>query len=182
MGIKPQSDSEGMEEKKKLSPYLRNPRISLPYTVPDFSLQLCDSCGACSCVCPMRTIYPEFDRKSAPRTLVRRTRMKAKERRTLNNALWLCFTCDACTEVCPQGVRFREFVESEREGILASGRKGKLAVCVSCGRAHIPEPALKALKSRIVAPEYRRLLDLCPTCRRRLSAQPMVRLRALVHQ
>ena len=147
----------------------------------DFSLQLCDSCGACSCVCPMRIIYPDFDRKSAPRTLVRRARMKAKDRRILSNALWLCFTCDACTEVCPQGVKFREFVESEREKILASGRKGKLALCELCGRAHIPQPALKALKNMIAAAEYRRLLDFCPSCRRRRAAEPIAKLRALVH-
>lgn len=107
--------------------------------------------------------------------------MKAKERRVLTNALWLCFTCDACTEVCPQGVKFREFVESERERILASGRRGKLALCALCGKAHIPEPALKALKNKIAASEYGRLLDLCPVCRRRLSAQPIAKLRALAH-
>jgi len=181
MERKPLPDFERRTKRKELSPYPRSPRIPFSYTVSDFSLRLCDSCGACSCVCPMRIIYPEFDRKSAPRTIVRRSRMKAKERRVLTNALWLCFTCDACTEVCPQGVKFREFVESERERILASGRRGKLALCALCGKAHIPEPALKALKNKIAASEYGRLLDLCPVCRRRLSAQPIAKLRALAH-
>ncbi|MFH1422407.1 MAG: 4Fe-4S dicluster domain-containing protein [Planctomycetota bacterium] len=133
----------------------------------EFSLQLCDSCGACSCVCPMRIIYPDFNRKSAPRTLIRQTKLKTKYRGILTNALWLCFTCDACGDICPQGVKFREFVISEKERMLNSGKNGKLAYCAECRKPYIPRPVLKALKEKISSPAYQKLIESCPSCRQR---------------
>ena len=114
------------------------------------SLLLCDACGACVAVCPMRVFYGRADRTLSPRAVIRLLRFGETE------SAGLCVDCRACEEVCPQGVGLRRHLLET--GLL------RPAVCACCG-APIKSEVVQARLAELTGVEHVRLL--CERCRRR---------------
>lgn len=149
------------------------PENSIKESAEKFGLHQCDRCGTCAAVCPMREVYPDFNRRFAPRSTIARLRIKNAlapsniEELLEDNGLWMCLACEACLNTCPQGVEFRNFVENIRDTVLKAGKHDKFSSCSCCGKTYLPKLVVEALGRYFSESEERDFLLYCPKCRRR---------------
>lgn len=111
---------------------------------------MCDGCGACVAVCPMRKFWGM--RKLSPRRMVRLLRYGETKESVF------CLDCFGCAEVCPQGVGLRSHLKAA--GLLSVKR------CSECGRPLKPSNALLFLKEKGFFVD----LWICERCRSRKVA------------
>ena len=160
----------------------------LEKSVSKFGLPSCNRCGSCAAVCPMRVVYPDFDSKYAPRTIIARLMLSSALGRDVqmtdlldDEGLWMCLTCEACLNVCPEGVKFRDFVEHLREAALEKNLTGRFALCSRCARPYLPKVVVEALGRYLPDEESRELLSTCPKCRSRACGRRILPRGALRH-
>ena len=122
-------------------------------------IELCDGCGACAALCPMRDFYPDFSACNTPRAIIRRFRLGEPEGSIKGFAF--CLDCLVCEQVCPQGVRFRE---------LLSRVPLEVVTCEVCGR----ELRTRFVLSRVAELTSRDIL-VCERCERRRAAERLCR-------
>lgn len=126
--------------------------------IMDGAVELCDGCGACASMCPMRSFYPDFPVCNTPRAVIRRMRLGEPRNRIKGFAF--CLDCTVCEQVCPQGVRFRE---------LLSRMPLEMVTCRVCGR----EIRARVLLSR-VAELTSRDVSVCERCEQRGAAERLL--------
>ncbi len=115
------------------------------FTEENPSYDQCFRCGACSSICPVKRMKPEFD----PRRIVH-TFLLGFTEKVLNEILWYCSQCGSCVEVCPMDVKPKEVIRILRTYALEKGlvsvdklfelgkfarvNKDKCIVCLTCVR------------------------------------------------
>lgn len=136
--IECRSNSEMTISKKEIYPQLK---MEIAETPGGEYIKRCFACGACTGICPVSRVVPEFD----PRKIIHMAILGLKDRLLTSVLIWHCARCQTCTFVCPQDVRFSEVIGAVREIALEGGfvelstleNMGKLAVveqsrCVGC--------------------------------------------------
>jgi len=132
---------------------------------PVYDFDRCIACGACATACPPNAITMDQNRE---RGVV-----------TWKLDYGRCIFCGRCEEVCPAGaIRLStdfELASLVREDLYCTADMG-LMPCAACGRYFAPrrqvEYALTSLRQAGFADvdRWRRVLEVCPQCRRRERA------------
>ncbi len=106
----------------------------------------CFACGACSGVCPVEKVVPEFD----PRKIVHMVALGLTDRLLGTDVIWACSQCQSCVPVCPQQVRCSDVIKALRQEAVRRGKvttemlaalgqfakvdAGKCVACLTCVR------------------------------------------------
>jgi len=77
----------------------------------------CFSCGACTAVCPVSAIEPDF----SPSLIIRQILQGLRTQLLSSPALWYCARCARCSFQCPQDVRFLDIIQGLRQMALREG-------------------------------------------------------------
>lgn len=135
-----------------------------PLVTPEFRGRIdidpakCVGCGACTRICPTKTLTLSYEGGEA----------------VLRYFIGRCIFCGMCAYVCPQNA-----ITITKDFELASYDLGDLydevvhrtVKCSVCGKPFTTTKLVMEVKTRVNEKNMEELLNICPECRRRLTAR-----------
>lgn len=146
-----------------------------PWPTVTNALRDCILCELCTAVCDevLGCAAIGFAGRGVDRAIAAPFRQPAED----------CIACGACAAVCPVGtIQLRFHEDTDEIEISPFKTRVKLVTCENCGARIVSEPVaeLAMKKTKVDWEKIRRLVRLCPKCRRREAASVLAQSRRAV--
>jgi NADH dehydrogenase/NADH:ubiquinone oxidoreductase subunit G len=145
-----------------------------PYPKVTESQRNCILCGLCTRVCEEIIGHSAigFAGRGVDRVVTTPFRLASED----------CIACGACAAICPVGtIQIRIHEDTDEAEISPFKSRAKLLVCEECGTRMVSDPVDRDMLARVEIQwdEFRRLIRLCPECRRKKAVKALGFVEAL---